>query len=304
MPPALQIAAADISLAPPMAPAQDVLSGIRHPGRPADARVEAVETGIVPIVGSLRVGHDVTSEVHRLFREAGCRGGVVQLQGGRCQPFQFVGPAYASDDVHAVWYSTARAPADGAAIAAATAIVGWRDGAPFLHCHGTWDIGGAALAAGHMLTSDSIVSEPIAITGFGTRTACFESLPDEETNFTLYTPRGDSMAGGSLLLRLRPHEDLCGAIEAACRRHGIASALVYGIGSLISPRFEDGEGLACRVTEIAIERGVISDGVAHLDIAAVDVDGTVRNGRVRRGENPVCVTFELVVVGLGGWGRA
>ncbi|ACL58022.1 conserved hypothetical protein [Methylobacterium nodulans ORS 2060] len=277
---------------------------VRHPGPPAATRVEAVETDIVPIVGTLRPGHDVTAEVERVFAEAGCRGGVAFLQGGYCQPFQYVGPALSRDSEHAVWYSDVVAPAHGASILAATALVGRRDGATFLHCHGTWETGRGTPNMGHMLTSDSIVREPIALTAFGSQTAWFESLPDAETNFTLFTPRSIEAGRGSLLLRIRPHEDLCFAIETECRRHGISNALIYGIGSLIGSKFEDNEGLGCAVTEIAVERGILTNGIVTLDLAAVDVEGTVRRGRIRRGDNPVCVTFELVVIGLSGGGRA
>jgi len=35
---------------------------------------------------------------------------------------------------------------------------------------------------------------------------------------------------------------------------------------------------------------------ARLDIAIVDMDGAIFRGRLVRGENPVCVTAELVLV--------
>jgi hypothetical protein len=35
---------------------------------------------------------------------------------------------------------------------------------------------------------------------------------------------------------------------------------------------------------------------ATLDIAVVDMDGYMAEGEVLRGDNPVCVTFELVIV--------
>ncbi|WGI71307.1 DUF296 domain-containing protein [Neorhizobium petrolearium] len=90
------------------------------------------------------------------------------------------------------------------------------------------------------------------------------------------------------------------AIEEVCREHGIESAHIYGIGSINEPVFEDGHRVACIATEIAIENGSLentADGLrASIDAAVVDTDGTIYHGRLARGDNPVGVTFELVII--------
>ena len=53
-------------------------------------------------------------------------------------------------------------------------------------------------------------------------------------------------------------------------------------------------------TELLVRRGrVVTVGAeprASLDIAVVDIAGNIAMGEILRGDNPVCVTFELVIV--------
>ncbi|WP_245571324.1 PCC domain-containing protein [Neorhizobium alkalisoli] len=154
---------------------------------------------------------------------------------------------------------------------------------------------------GHVLPFDSVVSEPITVKGYGSATATFDSIPDPETNFTLFSAKGESDSGSGILLRIRPNEDVAAAIEDVCRRHGIESGRIFGIGSINEPVFEDGRRVACLATEIAIENAALeqtAEGLrATLDASVVDTDGVIYHGRLARGDNPVGVTFELVIVG-------
>lgn len=276
---------------------------IRHPGPPSTQRVESLRTGLIPLSGELKPGETLTDGLHRIFSAAGCQGGVAQMQGGAFRPFHFVGPAFPSDDTHAAWYSETRTPQGSATLLAATATVGRREGVPFVHCHGRWTADGHVPPMGHMLPTDCIVDQPIAVTALGCPSAWFDGQPDAETNFTLYTLAGKAHADESramgLFLRIRPHEDLSHAIEAACRAHGITHGQIFGLGSVISPEFEDAERITCPITEIAIEDGRLEDGITRIQMSAVDVYGTMRMGRIRRGANPVCVTAELLVLARG-----
>ncbi|WP_234810849.1 PPC domain-containing DNA-binding protein [Xaviernesmea oryzae] len=153
---------------------------------------------------------------------------------------------------------------------------------------------------GHVLPFDSVVSQPVAVKGHGSVTATFDSVPDPETNFTLFSVKGRGEEGNGILLRVRPNEDVATAIEEVCRTHGIESARVYGIGSINEPVFEDGCRIVCLATEIAIESGSLEktpEGLrTSLDAAVVDTDGVIYHGGLARGDNPVGVTFELVIV--------
>ncbi len=278
-----------------------VLRQLKHPGPVAPIRYEAVRTELTPVEGELRPGEVFLAGVARVFAEAGCKGGFVNIQGGTCDPFRYVLPAFSPDKDHAAWYSATFAPAAGGRFEKATAIFGERDRAPFLHCHGIWDTGEGRLRMGHVLPFDSVVSEPIAVKGWGSATATFVSIPDPETNFTLFSAKGEGNSGSGILLRIRPNEDVATVIEDVSRRYGIGSGRVFGIGSINEPVFEDGRRVTCLATEIAIENAVLeqtAEGLrARLDAAVVDIDGVIYHGLLARGDNPVGVTFELVIVG-------
>lgn len=288
----------DLDLKP--ANEKPALRQLKHPGPIAPVRREAVRTVLQPIEGVLRPGETFMAGVARVFSEAGCKGGFVNIEGGACDPFRYVLPAFSPDKEHAAWYSATFAPEAGGKFRAATAIFGEREGSPFLHCHGIWDTGGGMLRMGHVLPFDSVVSRPIPVRGYGSATATFDSVSDPETNFPLFSAKGESGAGNGILLRVRPNEDVGMAIEEVCREHGIESAHIYGIGSINEPVFEDGHRVACIATEIAIENGSLentADGLrASIDAAVVDTDGTIYHGRLARGDNPVGVTFELVII--------
>ncbi|RQS05773.1 hypothetical protein DIE06_36545 [Burkholderia sp. Bp8998] len=54
------------------------------------------------------------------------------------------------------------------------------------------------------------------------------------------------------------------------------------------------------VTEVFIREGLVSattegDFAAQIDVSLVDNLGGLSEGRLRRGENPVLVTFELLI---------
>jgi predicted DNA-binding protein with PD1-like motif len=156
-----------------------------------------------------------------------------------------------------------------------------------------------------MLAPDTIVAEPIEVAGIGMRTATFRSLPDAETNFTLFEPL-PVIEGGQegaeprvLLAKVRPNEDISLAVEEICSSHGIGRARVHGIGSLNSVRFTDGRFVESHATEVLIRDGDVDpvDGRARarLRIDVVDLEGRVFSGEIVHGDNPVCVTFELVI---------
>jgi len=102
-------------------------------------------------------------------------------------------------------------------------------------------------------------------------------------------------------LRIAPNEDVCGALEAVCRQHGIHHATVRGgVGSTVGALFDDGRRVEPFVTEVLIRAGRVrpdSRGapVAEIDISLVDYTGGLADGRLARGGNPVLVTFELVL---------
>ncbi|OYW60327.1 MAG: DNA-binding protein [Rhizobiales bacterium 17-65-6] len=110
--------------------------------------------------------------------------------------------------------------------------------------------------------------------------------------------------GRLLYGRVRPNEDLVGAIADLCRDNGFAAALVRGsLGSLTEAVLETAGGRQVHVTgaavetlslggEVRTEAGVLQ---AHLSGTVSDAEGRVFGGRFVPGRNPVCVTFEVAL---------
>ncbi|WP_158555200.1 PCC domain-containing protein [Fulvimarina endophytica] len=249
---------------------------------------------------TIEPGESIEAGLGRGLAEAGCHSGYVEIHAGRLDPFRFVMPAGSPGESHAAWYSQTHAPEGGVTVERAGAIVGTRDGAPFVHCHGLWHSCDRERRMGHMLPPDCLAAEPIRAVGTGLSGAVFASRDDAETNFRLFAAEAvegwPPAANSALAVTLRPNQDVCHAIEAICRDVAITRARIHGIGSLNGARFEDGPPMASYASELLIREGRLEGGKASLDVAVVAMDGTIFEGRLVRGDNPVCVTFELVIV--------
>jgi hypothetical protein len=154
------------------------------------------------------------------------------------------------------------------------------------------------------LAAESIVKGPVQLDAWMLDGAGFEVAFDAETNFNLLqvsstTSNGSGVA--ALVVRVRPNEDLCQALEAICVAHGIRKGRVCGgVGSLIGAVFEDGRVVEPFVTEVFIKSGSIEPGSggelqAQVDVGLVAHTGEMAEGRLKRGHNPVLITFELVI---------
>jgi hypothetical protein len=72
----------------------------------------------------------------------------------------------------------------------------------------------------------------------------------------------------------------------------------------IEARFADGRATNNFATEVFINQGTVAPDatgtlVAHLDVGLVDYQGQTASGVLLRGDNPVLMTFELVLADLG-----
>ncbi len=283
---------------------------IVHPGPVAPQRHALAWAKAVPLDFILACGEAVETGLAKAIAAAGCDSACVEIDGGRFDPFRYVLPAASPDREHAAWYSATVVPEGGVTIQRATAIVGRRDGAGFVHCHGLWrEIAGQS-ALGHMLSPESFPSEDVRVRGVGLSGAVFESRHDPETNFRLFAaePVGGSEAGGAsaLAVTLRPNQDISYALEAICDGVGIRRASILGIGSLNGARFQNGPAMHSYASEFFVTEGRLEETpagpIVRLDIAIVDMEGVIFRGRLVRGENPICVTAELVVVPDAGTG--
>lgn len=105
-------------------------------------------------------------------------------------------------------------------------------------------------------------------------------------------------------LRLRPGDDLRGALEAAAASLGVPAFVVAGIGSLQDARLRlagaaDATLLPGPSELLTLSGSLAADG-AHLHATVALADGRVVGGHVVPG-NTVRTTAELLLAPLPGW---
>jgi predicted DNA-binding protein with PD1-like motif len=279
---------------------------IRQPGPPAAERIQWVEAHGRSFSFAVQPGLPLLEAVRQGFAAQGFASGVASFKSAALGPFAYVMPALSKTPEHAAFYSETYRPQGITRLSTATMTFGARDGAPFFHCHALWTEEGGRENGGHILPEETIVAEPFEVDAFGLDGGLFTAEPDPETNFKLFGPV--SAAPGeattdrrAFALRLRPNQDFASCLEEFCRAHGVGRARIRGgVGSTIGARFVDGGIVEPFATELTITAGEIAPGAdgaleAVLDIALVDYTGGLAQGRLRRGDNPVLMTMELVL---------
>lgn len=277
---------------------------IEQPGTGTPERIQWVECAGRVFSLTLPAGALLLEAVRDGFAAAGFASGVVKLDGLGLSPFAYVMPALSKTPEHAAFYSETFRPQAGARIEVGAMTFGQRDGAPFFHAHAVWVEGDGKRSGGHILPDETTVAETITVEAIGLDGAVFTAEPDSETHFKLFGPvtaaSGGAGAGRFFALRVKPNVDFCGALEAFCAERGISEAVIHGgVGSTIGAWFTDGGVVENFATEVAITEGRITreaDGFeAAIDVALVDYSGALASGRLKRGDNPVLMTFELVL---------
>jgi predicted DNA-binding protein with PD1-like motif len=283
---------------------------IRQPGPALSPRIVAEPARGRALDLDLAAGLPLLEAVRRGFAASGFASGVVELGALALGPFAYVMPALSPDDRHAAFYSATFRPAGITWLEGGAMTFGRREGAPFFHCHALWREADGRRGGGHILPEETILAEPARVRAFGLDGAVFESRPDPETNFTIFGPVAADAGGAgdraALAIRLRPNQDLHAALEAACAAAGIGAALIRGgVGSIIGARFEDGACFPEFATEVFIVAGTVArqpggDHRAVIEAGFVNHLGALHRGRLARGENPVLMTFELVIEAVDG----
>ena len=277
---------------------------IEQPGPVAPDRIESHAGPLVE--GSIAVtpGTILMEAVAAQLESLGLRSAALDLSGIALGPFHFVMPAESATPDHVAFYSETFHRPGPIEIDAGTATYGNRDGTPFLHGHLFWREQDGGQAGGHVLPAESRIAAAGSIGFKGSRAVAMTTAFDPETNFTLFGPvaaeaPSDADQDGLIVAKIRPNEDLIGAIEQICRRHGVEKArLASLIGSLVGARFADGRTVDGVPTEILGLSGAMArrpDGSydVDLELALIDVAGKIHRGRPSRGENPVLICVEL-----------
>jgi predicted DNA-binding protein with PD1-like motif len=276
---------------------------LKHPGPVAAEREQSARCRATPLSLRLEKGLSANSAITGALARAGFSAGYVHLENVAISPMRYVIPAASPDDSHVAWYSETFAPEGIVTIERAGVIAGTRDGAPFIHCHGIWVDEAGNRRAGHLLPHEAFIVEDATVRAWGIKGANYIARDDAETNFKLFAAEATGQevaAPNALAATIRPNADISVAIEAVCRRHGITQARILGVGSLNEVDFDDGRRVASYATEVFIDDGHIftTDGrlQSQLDVSLVDLRGAIHSGRLMHGRNPVCVTFELLIV--------
>jgi predicted DNA-binding protein with PD1-like motif len=288
-----------------MAAGEILVRRIEQPGTGTPERLQSAESHGLRFEMQLRPGLTLLEAVRRSFAAAGFTSGVARVDGIALSPFAYVMPALSKTPDHAAYYSETFRPAGITRVEAGTLTFGLRDGAPFFHCHALWSEADGKRSGGHILPDETVVAEAVALPAVGLDGAAFVAEADAETNFKLFGPvpaplLGATREGRFHGLRVKPNIDLAGALERFCAERGIRRATIHGgVGSTIGARFADGRVVENFATEVAITSGhIVDDGlgpVAEIDVALVDYTGATASGRLARGDNPVLMTFELVL---------
>ena len=282
---------------------------IVQPGPPAPERIQWVEARGRAFAFTLEAGLPLLEAARRGFAAEGFTGGTLNFGAGALGPFAYVMPALSRTGENAAFYSDTFRPAGATRMKMGAMTLGERDGAPFFHCHALWTEADGRAGGGHILPEETVIAEPFEVDAFGIDGAVFTAEPDPETNFKLFGPVSSAPAGAettscAFALRLRPNLDFAGALETFCRERGIARAKLHGgVGSTIGARFIGGQIVEPFATELMVKSGRIALGAscgleAELDVALVDYTGGLAEGRLRRGDNPVLMTMELVLEAL------
>ncbi|MER7395263.1 DUF296 domain-containing protein [Streptomyces sp. NPDC000151] len=241
----------------------------------------------------------------------------VELLSGTLGPVHYCIPAECPDGSKAVGFSATRTSSGPVSVLAASATLGRRDGAPFMHCHAAWLNADGVVRAGHLWPETTVGQVPPhavihPLPGVHNRNA-----DDPETLLPVFTPhRGTAQTPTSgrrvAMSRLLPGEDVRAAADAICVEAGFRRAVIRAsVGSLVGPTFRRSDRLYPAVgaepvtvvggpcTEVMAlfgEAGPDVDSDAPLHAIAVDSDGAVHGGVVDTANSPVAVTVEVLVI--------
>lgn len=280
---------------------------VRQPGPANPERVQWAQARGQRLTLELKPGQLLLDAVSKAFAAHGFESGVLRLPLGLAlSPFAYVMPALSATPEYAAFYSETFRPDGVARIETGALTFGTRDGAPFFHGHALWREADGRRNGGHILPDQSFLFEPITVEAVGLDGAGFVAGHDPETNFKLFMPaqKAEFVPAPQdrfFVLRLRPNQDVFGALEGFCAERGISRATIHGgVGSTIGARFVDGQVIEPFATEIAITAGHVAPGrdgglEAEIAIALVDYTGGMAQGPLQRGDNPVLMTLELVL---------
>lgn len=291
------------------------MRSILHPGIPNLVKTCSVTGRIKSAEVVLQAGPTLLEGMIDALEPFHTQSAVLRLKGGAFASFCYVMPALSKSQEHSVYFSDRYDVAGQVELETASVTYGLRDDKPWLHCHAVWVEPDGSRRCGHLLPGDIRISQPIEASVSLLHGVAFKVKPDTETNFSLFVPEQVKMhppcsqpdvqdlssPKTAFAIRLAPNVDVCTALENFCVAHSITRATIHGgVGSTVGAVFDDDRVVEPFVTEMLIRQGRIEPDEqgcmqAQIDISMVDYKGGISEGRLKRGANPVLVTFELVL---------
>lgn len=287
-----------------------------HPGPRSADRLLVQPTQTVSVTGRLRSDERLVDELIRLTAGLGVTSGSVSFSAGVLATLNYCFPAEGTGQ-RAAWFSPEQV-AHNAQLTGGSATVGLREGMPFVHAHLRWRDKQGVTQGGHIWPGTVVGSPAPEVTVSGLRAAEWESITDPETMMPAFQPRSRHSSQGPAsepqdfaVARVLPDEDITEAVRDIGRKSGFdAVRVVAGLGSLIGGVLVSEEGHRVVIdgpaTEVITLSGTIEGlapsaaapeprAVHQLHCTLVDLHGTVHSGYLIPGENPVAVTFELLL---------
>ena len=278
---------------------------IQHPGPSVDPKWEAVLCRTDSFPAELHPGKSLLDAISGLVESHGSQSAVLRLGGGVLSRFCYYMPDLSSRPEYAVYFSDRHDVEGAVRLESASVTFGLRDGQPWLHCHAIWIEPDGKRRCGHLIPDINWIDRPVHAEVTLLDGAVFTVLPDPETNFSLFLPRNKQSINTdgrhAFAVRLSPNIDVCHAIESICSELQLNDVEIKGgVGSTVGAVFEDGRIVEPFVTEVFIKSGQVikKQDYGHqalIDVSMVDYTGGLSEGRLERGQNPVLVTFELVL---------
>lgn len=271
-------------------------SRLVHPGKAVEPRRSIVCGRAVSASIDVHEGETLATAIARELIHLGADSALIKLDGLEARPLFYVQPAISKTPSHAAWYS-AEHRTDTAVIDHGTAMIGWRDGVPFAHCHAVWHAGKQTL--GHLLPDKVLISRTARLKGWAFFGGRFESRDDPETNFRLFNPEPVNQEGAlnAAIVTLRPHEDIASALTDIVDRLDFGLAHVEGLGSLIGARFKSTPEMTSPISEMLLLSGAkVTAKGAHLPLICIDTHGQLFSGKIMQDGGAVCVTAEFLVM--------
>lgn len=277
---------------------------LEQPGPASPTRVQSRAAAVRAVDVVLPAGVALLQGIADVTHAHGANSAVLSLEDAILSPMAFVMPALSTDPGHVAYFSERHEAHGMASIEAGCITFGQKDGEPWFHAHAHWRDAIGVLQGGHLLPDACLLAAPLSVRIWLLDGAAFVVRPDAETNFSLFqVEQGPRQGDGSdaLVALVRPNEDLCETLEALCAAHGVRRGVIRGgVGSLIGASFTNGTIVEPPMTEVFIRAGSIEPDDSgrlrsNIVVGLVDNLGQLATGTLRRGDNPVLITFEIVI---------